>query len=68
MQFVRGGQPQSAIHYIRLVENKPDGSKEIMDETPCPCADIDLEIVYISNGGVGIAHSEEEVRQREGLL
>lgn len=26
-----------------------------------------LEIVYVSNGGVGISHSEEEVRRREGL-
>lgn len=26
-----------------------------------------LEIVYVSNGGVGISHSEEEVRKREGL-
>lgn len=68
MQFVKGGQPQQTIHYIRMVEYKPDGSKEIMEETPCPCVDMDLEIVYIGNGGVGLAHSEEEVRQREGLL
>lgn len=66
MQYVKKGQSQPRMHYIRTIKKNSDGSTEIVDEKPIPLLPFDFVINMVGNG-VPCAHSEEEVYEREGI-